>query len=97
MGEDAACVEMSLLREQKTTNNSTRKIMTLADMRMANMNECSPQFSHICVLTFALALALTCGPSPLLQNSNHPGRRSNRSWPRAARSLILIVGPFKVE
>jgi len=63
MGEDAACVEMSLLREQKTTNNSTRKIMTLADMRMANMNECSPQFSHICVSPFALALALTCGPS----------------------------------
>lgn len=42
MAEDAACVEMSLVREQKTSINSTRKIMTLAEMRMANLNECRP-------------------------------------------------------
>ena len=53
MAEDAACVEMSLVREQKTTFNNTRKIMTVADMQMANMSPRGPQLASIGRCVFA--------------------------------------------
>ena len=59
MGEDANNVEMSLVREQKTTNSSTRKIMTIADMQMSNMSECRPQIACMCDSSCASACALT--------------------------------------
>lgn len=51
------------MREQKTINSSTRKIMTLADMRMANMSECRPHVATVDDLYCTVAYALTSGPS----------------------------------
>ena len=97
MEEDAHCVEMSLEREQKTTNSSSRKIMTLADMRIANMSECKPPVCPHWHYIFSFGSCPHTWPIALLQNSNCPGKRSWLSSPRATRSLILIVGPCKVE
>lgn len=44
MGEDCQGVEMSLLREQRTTSSTNRKLLTVAEMQMANMSACTPQF-----------------------------------------------------